>query len=120
MSNPSSNPYTLETPPNPYPYPRNTLTRTKGKGIQGYGSGLLWGHPGVTRAHHYSKLTLGNGTGCPGVFLGNPCPYLSEPVPVHKGRVLLCTGHGLGITHGLQNPYGIELRVYMCTINEAI
>ena len=52
MSNPSFNPYTLETPPNPYPYPRNTPTRTKGKGIQGYGSGSLQGHPGVTRAHH--------------------------------------------------------------------
>src|ERR1700678_3193155 len=49
-------------------------------------------------------LLIGNGTGCPGVFLGNPCPYPSEPVPVHKGRVLLRTGHGLGITHGFQKP----------------
>src|ERR1700678_764914 len=51
-----------------------------------------------------TQPSLGNGTGCPGVFLRNLCPYPSEPVPVHKGRVLTCMGHGLGITHGYQNP----------------
>jgi len=52
-NDPWGNPYTLQTPPNLYPYLQNTPTRTKGKGIQGYGSGSLWGHSGVTCAHHY-------------------------------------------------------------------
>ena len=32
-----------------------------------------------------SAIRLGNVTGYPRAFQGNPCPYLSKPVPVHKG-----------------------------------
>ena len=51
-SNPLVNPYTHETPANPYPHPWNTPTCTEGKGIDGSGSGSAWEHPGVTCAHH--------------------------------------------------------------------
>ena len=42
------NPYTHETPGNPYPHPWNTPTCTAGKGIDGSGSGSAQEHPGVT------------------------------------------------------------------------
>ncbi|KAF8220618.1 hypothetical protein L208DRAFT_1332798 [Tricholoma matsutake] len=34
---------------------------------------------------YWEHVGVGNVTGHPGVFQGNPCPYPSEPVPVHKG-----------------------------------
>ena len=55
-SNPLVNPYTHETPANPYLHPWNTLTCTEGKGIDGSGSGSAWEHPGVTHAHHYKFM----------------------------------------------------------------
>jgi len=39
---------------------------------------------------------------------GNPCPY-----PCTRVWVLVATGHGLGTTHRYQNPYGIEMRVFI-------
>ena len=32
-----------------------------------------------------ANVYVGNVTGYPGVFLGNPCPYPSKPILIHKG-----------------------------------
>src|ERR1700678_3542999 len=47
---------------------------------------------------------LGNGTGCPGVFQGNPCPYPSEPVPVHKGTGFDTYGLWVGCNPRVSKP----------------
>jgi len=47
---------------------------------------------------------IGNGTGCPGVFQGNPCPYPSEPVPVHKGTGFDTYGLWVGCNPRVSKP----------------
>src|SRR6201996_4727689 len=45
----------------------------------------------------YRAPVLGNVTGYPGVFQGNPCPYPSKPVPLHKGMGF--NGYGSWVEH---------------------
>ena len=47
---------------------------------------------------------LGNVTGYPGVFQGNPCLYLSKPVPVHKGMGFKRYGSRVGYNPRVSKP----------------
>src|ERR1700678_3842959 len=47
---------------------------------------------------------IGNGTGCPGVFQGNPCPSPSEPVPVHQGTGFDTYGSWVGYNPWVSKP----------------
>src|SRR5271155_6196836 len=49
-------------------------------------------------------IFLGKGTGCPGVFQGNPCPYPSEPVPVHQGTGFDTYGSWVGYNPRVSKP----------------
>jgi hypothetical protein len=48
---------------------------------------------------------VGNTTGYPGVFQGNPHPYPWKPVPTAMGAGFAGYGCGFCKTHGLRNPY---------------
>jgi hypothetical protein len=50
-------------------------------------------------------LKLGNGTGYPGVFPANPCPYPSQPVPVPKGLGFGSCGSWVEYNPRVPNPY---------------
>src|ERR1700678_3152644 len=62
------------------------------------------GAPANKSSSPYLLPKLGNGTGCPGVFQGNPCPYPSEPVPVHKGTGFDTYGSWVGYNPWVSKP----------------
>jgi hypothetical protein len=55
--------------------------------------------------HSRGLSWLGNVTGYPGVFQGNPCPYPSQPEPVHEGSGFGMYGSWVGCNPRVQNPY---------------
>src|SRR6202522_207796 len=48
-----------------------------------------------------------------GFFRATRAHTRQNPYPYTRVRVLIGTGHGLGITHGYQNPYAIKMRVHI-------
>ena len=62
--------------------------------------------PPKANTNPQKPTAVGNGTGCPGVFQGTRAHACQNPYPYTRVQVLIGTGHGLGITHGYQNPYG--------------
>ena len=54
--------------------------------------------------------SIGNVTGYPGVFQGNPYPYPSKPVPAPTGTGFTGTGRGFSQTRGQINILEAEGR----------